>query len=163
MDLKNIPSEQGVYKITNTITGKYYIGSSINLIQRAKQHIVCYKTQKSLLYEDIRIFGIEYFSFEVIELLKLREILFERECFWITKLNPEYNKVKYKNFSSNTDSETCLFYNVPDVSKILNIGINDVCDLIINKKIDFIKICQIIRIPKRNFNQYLKQQELANN
>lgn len=31
----------GIYKITNTITGKIYIGSSINVDYRIKQHFKC--------------------------------------------------------------------------------------------------------------------------
>jgi excinuclease UvrABC nuclease subunit len=162
MDLTNIPSEPGVYKITNIITGKTYVGSSINLKRRAKQHIVCYKSQKSLLYEDIRIFGIEYFSFEVIELLKLTNLLLEREYFWITKLQSEYN-TRFKNFVLNTDSEVCWFYTATDVSRMLNIGMSDVCDLIMDEKIKYVTIHTTIRIPKYHFNRYLKKQELAKN
>jgi group I intron endonuclease len=154
MDLRNIPKEPGVYKITNIVSGKSYVGNSINLRKRAQQHKYLYKSKESLLYLDMKTFGVNCFSFEVIELLKLKELLTEREYFWISKLKSEYNK-NGKNFSSYTDYKYCDVYDSTDVSEILNIEINDVCDLIIKKEIPFFKISNVIRFDKLRFNEYL--------
>jgi len=154
MDLQNIPKSSGVYKITNIIYGKSYIGNSINLRKRAQQHKWSYKRKESLLYSDMNTFGVNCFSFEVIELLKLKELLTERESFWITKLKSEYNK-NSKNSLSSTYHKSCSVYNATDVSEILNIEINDVCDLVIKKEIPFFKISNVIRFPKFSFNEYL--------
>ena len=154
MYLKNIPKEAGVYKITNIVSGKIYIGNSINLRRRAHQHKYSYKSNDSLLYLDMRTFGINCFSFEVIELLKVKELLTDRESFWIKTLNSEYN-INGKKSLLSTDSTNCLTYNTQDVSELLNVGINEVCDLIIKKEIPFVKFDNAIRYPKSRFNEYL--------
>jgi len=162
MDLQNIPKSSGIYKITNMISGKSYIGNSINLRKRAQQHKWSYKRKESLLYSDMKTFGVNCFSFEVIELLKLKELLTERESFWITKLKSEYNK-NSKNSLSNTSHKYCGVYDTTDVSEILNIAINDVCDLIIKKEIPFFKISNVIRFDKLRFNEYLTTRNIKNN
>ena len=39
---KNIPKTSGIYKITNTINNKCYIGQAINLKNRIKGHMRCF-------------------------------------------------------------------------------------------------------------------------
>jgi group I intron endonuclease len=60
-----------VYKITNLINHKCYIGSSIRVEKRWKDHIRCSKNPNSSnynypLYQDFRKDGIENFSFEIL-------------------------------------------------------------------------------------------------
>ena len=62
----------GIYKITNKINGKCYIGQSINIKQRWKGHRkdafwLNGPDYQYPLYKAIRKYGIENFSFEVIE------------------------------------------------------------------------------------------------
>lgn len=82
---------QGVYKITNKITGDFYIGSSKDIGYRWSQHKCAYNWKRhpnSLLYKDFQKYGLENFSFEVIEeTTNLRE----REQYFIDLLNPKYN------------------------------------------------------------------------
>lgn len=58
---------KSIYKITNKLNGKIYIGQSINPFKRFKQH--CYNTQiyKSLINEAINKYGKENFLFEILE------------------------------------------------------------------------------------------------
>lgn len=54
----------GIYKITNKIDGKTYIGQSDNIERRLAEH----KQQKAMTIDDyINILGVENFDFEVIE------------------------------------------------------------------------------------------------
>lgn len=80
----------GVYKITNMVNGKFYIGSSNNIKNRWNQH------QKSLdegvhgnayLQNAWNKYGAENFKFEIVEECA-PEVQFEREQFYLNKLNP---------------------------------------------------------------------------
>lgn len=59
----------GIYKITNIVNGKVYIGQSIDVYDRWYQHK--YEAHRdrynTLLYKAMRKYGIEKFEFEVIE------------------------------------------------------------------------------------------------
>ena len=60
----------GIYKITNLVNGKIYIGQSINIEKRWKDHqLRAFQKSKEYnkyLYRAIRKYGIDCFSFEVI-------------------------------------------------------------------------------------------------
>ena len=81
----------GSYKITNTISGELYIGSSKDIKRRWANH-KSPSTQKHLpnskLYQDMSEFGLDNFKFEVLEeTTDLRE----REQYYIEQLKPTYN------------------------------------------------------------------------
>lgn len=77
----------GIYKVTNLINGKVYIGQSIDIRKRWRQHKNAAKSkEKSLFYSAIRKYGIENFSFEIIEECSLEE-LDDKEKFYIEKFN----------------------------------------------------------------------------
>lgn len=83
----------GIYKITNKINQKIYIGQSKNIEYRWKQHIYemneNYKSHYSI-HKALKKYGIENFTFEIIEITKEEE-LFDREKYWIQYYN-SYNK-----------------------------------------------------------------------
>ena len=79
----------GIYKITNLINGKVYIGQSVNIKKRFIAHKSTAFNPKNEyynypLYRAIRKYGIENFSFEVIEECN-KESLNDREIFYISK------------------------------------------------------------------------------
>lgn len=86
----------GVYKIVNTVTGEFYIGSSKNIKRRWSNH-KCKSTWKnnpnSKLYKDMQRFGIDKFKFEIIE--KTTELK-QREQYWMNLLKPKYNNYNAK-------------------------------------------------------------------
>ena len=55
----------GIYKIQNQINGKIYIGQSIHIEQRWKEH--CQAPIHSLIAQAIHKYGKENFTFEIIE------------------------------------------------------------------------------------------------
>ena len=78
----------GIYKITNKINGNAYIGLSVNIKKRWKAHIersrnIHDKEYEKVLYRAFRKYGIENFSFEIIEECP-KEKLKEREIYWIS-------------------------------------------------------------------------------
>lgn len=81
----------GIYKIENLINGKVYIGQSICITHRWRAHRKdaynpknrCYERP---LYRAIRKYGLDNFSFTVIEYCS-EDILNEREVYWIKYYN----------------------------------------------------------------------------
>ena len=87
----------GIYKITNLENQMCYVGQAANLADRWKQHIKrglgAETPTKNKLYPAMITFGVENFSFEVIEECA-REKLDEREDYW-----QEYFKAKEFGYS----------------------------------------------------------------
>lgn len=83
-----------IYKITNQINGKFYIGKTIKTLQN-RFHNHCYEALKrnstTYFHRAIRKYGKENFILEEIELCD-NKILNEKEVFWISKLRPHYNQ-----------------------------------------------------------------------
>lgn len=80
----------GIYKITNKINGKIYVGQSIDIEERWKQHeYKAFNTNSnaynSAIHQAFRKYGVENFEYQVIELCSVEE-LDEKEIYWIDKL-----------------------------------------------------------------------------
>lgn len=83
----------GVYKITNTITGDFYIGSSKDVKQRWASH----KCQSRLkrysnnpMYLDFQKYGIDKFELEILAEVEVEQLK-EAEQQFIEILKPTYN------------------------------------------------------------------------
>ena len=89
-----------VYKITNTVTGDFYIGSSNDVKRRWRAH-KCPSSWKRFpnnqMYQDMRKYGVEKFDFEVIEEAEEGKLK-ETEQKFIELLNPTYNQMNAKGF-----------------------------------------------------------------
>lgn len=87
----------GIYKIENLKNGMVYIGQSVNIERRWIAHRCAANKNKDnySLHSDIRLYGLENFSFEIIELCE-KEMLNEREIWWINQYN------SYKDGYNNT-------------------------------------------------------------
>lgn len=75
----------GIYKITNLENGMCYVGQSVDIAERWRQHIKrgvgAEAPTRNKLYPAMLAFGVENFTFEVIEECS-REQLDEREDYW---------------------------------------------------------------------------------
>ena len=83
----------GVYKITNTVTGDFYIGSSKNINRRWVEHkwpSVWNKCPNNQMYLDMQKYGVDKFEFQVIEEVE-EGSLKEAEQKFIETLKPTYN------------------------------------------------------------------------
>ncbi len=76
----------GIYKITNILSGDVYIGQSVNISERFKQHIKCGlgidASSTNKLYNNMQWYGVWNFTFEVLQKCS-RDKLNEKERFWI--------------------------------------------------------------------------------
>ena len=83
----------GVYKITNTITGDFYIGSSKDVKHRFAAHkrqSVWKNNPNKQLYHDMQKYGVDKFVFEILEVVEPEELK-EKEQQFIETLKPTYN------------------------------------------------------------------------
>lgn len=79
-----------IYKITNKVNGKFYIGKTIKSAEeRFQKHRYNHQNQNTHLYKSMRKHGFDHFNIEVIE--EVDGDINERECYWIEHLNPHYN------------------------------------------------------------------------
>lgn len=83
----------GIYKISNKINGKLYIGMSNDIDRRFMEH----RTPKNIinktttLAKAFRKYGIQNFSFELLEECICEDDLIEREMYYIKLTKPHYN------------------------------------------------------------------------
>ena len=86
-----------IYKITNQINRKVYIGKTIqSLDRRLRQHFSDAKRgKKTFLMDAIRKCGENNFRIEIIKKFHNRKNLLEREKFYIAKYKS--NAIRYSN------------------------------------------------------------------
>lgn len=107
----------GIYKITNIVNGKFYIGSSKNINNRKNRHassLRCGKHHSTHLQRAFDKYGHEKFKFEVVERCKEGELI-EREQYYLDLLKPYDYKVGYNesilaNSPSRGKGERCWNY-----------------------------------------------------
>lgn len=76
----------GIYKLTNLIDGKVYVGQARDIGERWSEHIkkgIGIDTNNQILYLAMRKVGPENFSFEILEECP-KDVLNDKEKFWIT-------------------------------------------------------------------------------
>ena len=95
----------GVYKITNKITGDFYIGSSKNIERRWSNHKSPskWKLRSGMkLYQAFIKYGLNNFTFDIIE---ETTDLHNREQYYIEQLNPSYNNLYAKGRNTERRKE----------------------------------------------------------
>lgn len=109
-----------IYKITNIINNKSYIGqTSLSIEQRWKEHLYCLKKPECInrpLYRAINKYGVENFKIEQIEECSDEE-LNEKEIFWI-----EYYDTFNSGYNCTIGGEGKRHYKKEDVLKLWNEG-----------------------------------------
>ena len=115
----------GVYKITNTATGDFYIGSSKNVKLRWMQHkrpSVWKKYANKQLYQDMNKYSINKFSFEILAEVEIAHLK-EKEQWFIENMKPTYNINRAKGLdveryiethrkaSNNYENQLCCYNN----------------------------------------------------
>lgn len=86
----------GIYKITNTQNGKFYVGSSVQIESRIFKHLGLLRKGKhnnGHMQAAFALYGEDVFDFSLIEACDRHELL-AREQHHIDTLQPEYNICK---------------------------------------------------------------------
>ena len=111
-----------VYRITNTITGDFYIGSSKNVKQRWACH-KCQSTWKNNpnnpMYQDFQKYGVDKFAFEILAEVEADELK-ETEQQFIEMLKPTYNNRRANGWDFERRREYNKEYQKPDEYKESN-------------------------------------------
>ena len=113
----------GIYKITNQINGKVYIGQSIDIQYRWKQHKQQAKNNRknNKLYQAMRKYGIENFLFEVIEQCKFsQQQLDNRQRYWIEYYNSYENG--YNSTRGGQGEGSWTLYDPNNIKKLWDQG-----------------------------------------
>lgn len=143
-----------IYKITNKINGKVYIGKTTCCIEkRFREHLNDSKKNrynKRPLYDAINKYGEENFSIEVVETNIPDEEINEKEIFYIKQFN-SYVGFKSSNGYNATlggDSRKYKNINIMAIISDYDNGLN--CSEIGRKyKIDYSYVADILRANKR--------------
>lgn len=94
----------GVYKITNKVNNKSYIGSSINIKMRWQKHI--YDLKKDLhpnkhLLESYKKYGEHNFEFSILEIVEDTDQLIDREQYYLDFYKSYENGYNIRKFAEN--------------------------------------------------------------
>jgi group I intron endonuclease len=112
--------KSGIYKFTNILNNKVYIGSSINIDIRYSAHIRG-KGKSKILWQAILKYGISNFTFEILEIHDglnfdtkelFRDYLFQREQFYFN----QYFAKEYIESKGKDRRFTTLTYNLSPVA-----------------------------------------------
>ena len=96
-----------VYKITNVITGDFYIGSSKDVKRRWMQHkrpSVWKRFQNNPMYLDMKRYGIDKFELQILEEVEIEQLK-EMEQRLIETLKPTYNNYNAKGLDIKRKEE----------------------------------------------------------
>lgn len=106
---------KGIYRIYNTKNNLIYIGSTWkSFMSRFKQHVSKLETQKhhcKSLQQDWNTFGTDCFICEILEIVEDKNVLLDRETFYIEKFDSYrngYNENPNPNFSPMLNKSSCL-------------------------------------------------------
>jgi group I intron endonuclease len=95
----NNKNKSGIYKVENIVNGKVYIGKTKNFYKRYHQYLYDIKSKNTnrinrYLLASIEKYGIESFTFKVVEFCDLEDIA-SRELYWIQELNSTNREYGY--------------------------------------------------------------------
>jgi group I intron endonuclease len=86
-----------IYKVTNSIDGKVYIGQTINTLkERKKRHLKSVRANSVLYFHNaIRKYGVKAFTWEILDFAINRIELNKKECYFIKEYESFNKKFGY--------------------------------------------------------------------
>ena len=110
-----------IYKITNLVNGKLYIGKTSNLIkERWREHISDSqkeRCEKRPLYDAFNKYGINNFQIEQIEEVENDDIACERETYWIEQLRTYIGFEDCNGYNATLGGDSKRYYNYKELSQ----------------------------------------------
>ena len=154
-----------IYKITNLINSKSYIGKTTNTVEeRFNEH--CRDSQKKRcnkrpLYDAFNKYGIENFKIEEIEYVEDNSKLSEREIYWIQELQT-YGR---NGYNATKGGDGSIIYDHNEIIELYRMGYST--RQIENKlKCDISTIQKVLKangIKSRGISKMIDQFDLAGN
>jgi group I intron endonuclease len=93
----------GIYKITNLVNNKVYIGKSVNILERWQEHLRKVKFNAgAYLHKAMRHYGKDNFILEIVEEVS-RDKLNSKEIFYIDKYDSYYESGRGYNLTHGGD------------------------------------------------------------
>ena len=108
-----------VYKITNTVTGDFYIGSSKNVKKRWRAHKWPSKWNEcpnNPMYQDMQKYGIDKFEFQILAEVEAGSLKVTEQQF-IETLKPTYNNRNANGWDTERYKESQKKYQKTDKCK----------------------------------------------
>lgn len=118
-----IPSTSGIYRINCSTTGKFYIGSAVDLGARRRRH---WHDLRNSVHHSITLqrawdkYGEDAFTFEVLELV-LVPFHLEREQYWLDTLKPFDPSIGY-NIASSAQAARLGLTHTPETREKLRLA-----------------------------------------
>src|ERR1700728_3400298 len=111
--LKENRNKSGIYKLNCLISDKSYVGSSVSLSNRFRFYYSVSSLKRvvskesSAIYSAILKYGYKNFSLNILEYCE-KNVLIEREQYYINILKPKYNilKIASSRFGHKLSEET---------------------------------------------------------
>lgn len=116
--MKTIYKKSGIYKIICLVNNKVYIGSSIDTKVRIRKHKESLRRKKhenNYLQNTYNKYGLDLFSYEVIEEVDDKVLLLEREQFWI---NAFKSNIRENGFNLKPNASSMLGFKKTEESKL---------------------------------------------
>ena len=138
----------GIYKIENKVNGKVYIGQSIDIEKRWKEHISCLNNRthhNDYFQKSWNKYGADNFTFSIIEECKLSE-LDKKEIYWI---NYYESYIRDNGYNLTLGGE--------GNKQISEQMINEMCNLYDNEGYTTSDIAEHFGIYRKTVIKYLQQ------
>lgn len=98
----------GIYKITNLVNGKVYIGQSQDIYSRWKEHKYARNKRDCFaLYGAFKKYGLDNFSFEIVECCPFEQ-LNEKEIYYISQYHSYVGDTKSNGYNMTKGGAICF-------------------------------------------------------
>jgi group I intron endonuclease len=151
-----IQSNSGIYKITNVISGKIYIGCTSNLRKRINRH--SYELKKEIhknayLQKAWLKYGEENFIFEIIEECDITD-LHIKEHYWVTKLKCLDKTIGYNIKPTDPNGYSIHSEETKEKLRIANKGKkpSDICIQKLKERIISVEHKEILKKSRENID-----------
>lgn len=173
----------GIYKITNILNGKIYIGQSIDIPKRIYEHkykAFCKedRSYRCAIHNAFRKYGLDNFEFEILEETKIEE-LDEKEIYYIEKYNSLYpngynilkggqlyrpktserNKCRVCGKEISNNSILCL--DCYKLDRVKNIPSKEILEDLLKEHNNYTKISKIFNVSLTTVRKWCKRYGLS--